>query len=118
MRPLSPGSPRSTWIAAILLAGLLAFLAVLQYRWIGEVSKAERQQMQTGLESSAAHFADDLGHEVSRAFSAFQPRMTGKPGAPEPEVAERWRRWRRPRSSPPSCAMSIWWTGKPRAASC
>ncbi len=100
MRPLSPASPRSTWIAAVLLAGLLAVLAALQYRWIGEVSKAERQRMQTGLEASGAHFADDLWHEVSRAFSAFQPRMTGNPGAPEPEIAERWRRWRETAQQP------------------
>jgi signal transduction histidine kinase len=100
MRPLSFGSPRSTWIAAALLAGLLGFLAVLQYRWIGEVSKAERQRLQTGLEASAAHFADDLGHEVSRIFFAFQPRMTGSRAAEEPGVAERWRRWRETASQP------------------
>jgi signal transduction histidine kinase len=100
MRPLSFGSPRSTWIAAALLAGLLGFLAVLQYRWIGEVSKAERQRLQTGLEASAAHFADDLSHEVSRVFFAFQPRMTGSQAAEEPGVAERWRRWRETASQP------------------
>lgn len=99
MRPLSFGSPRSTWIAAVLLAALLAILAVLQYRWIGEVSKAERQRLQTALEASAAHFADDLGHEVSRVFFAFQPRMTGSQ-AVEPGVAERWRRWRETASQP------------------
>jgi signal transduction histidine kinase len=102
MRPLAFASPRSTWITAALLAALLVILAVLQYRWIGEVSRAERQRLQTALEASGAHFADDLGHEVSRVFSAFQPRMTGSPAAnePEPEVAERWRRWRQTAPQP------------------
>ena len=93
MRALSFGSPRSTWIAAGVLAALLSVLAVLQYRWIGEVSQAERQRLQARLDAAAEHFGDDLAREVSRAFFAFQPGM-GRPAGSEASVAERWRRWR------------------------
>jgi signal transduction histidine kinase len=83
--------PINPWIAAAVLAVLLGFLAVLQYRWIGEVSRAERQRLRAGLGAAAERFADDLGREVTRAFFAFQP--SGGPGA-EQSVAERWRHWR------------------------
>ena len=48
MRWSRPDLPRSTWIAAVVLPALLAVLAILQYRWIGEVSAAERQRMRAG----------------------------------------------------------------------
>jgi signal transduction histidine kinase len=94
MRALSFSSPRSTWIAAGILAALLGVLAALQYRWIGEVSRAERQRLQVRLDTAAEHFGDDLAREVSRAFFAFQPGVLGRKAGNEPSVAERWRRWR------------------------
>lgn len=100
MRWTRPDLTRSTWIAAVVLPALLAVLAILQYRWIGEVSAAERQRTRAGLHAAGERFADDLGQEVMRAFFAFQsvpPR--GAPGR-EPGVAERWRRWRETASMP------------------
>jgi signal transduction histidine kinase len=94
MRTWSLGAPRHPWIAAALLAALLGFLAVLQYRWIGEVSRAERQRLRASLEGAAERFADDLGRDVTRAFFAFQPVSSGGTAGGEQSVAERWRHWR------------------------
>src|SRR5437868_3675957 len=94
MRWSRPDLPRSTWIAAVVLPALLAVLAILQYRWIGEVSAAERQRMRAGLQAAGDRFADDLGQEVMRAFFAFQSNPAHGAQTGEPGVAERWRHWR------------------------
>src|SRR6185369_11530883 len=101
MRRWSLGVLLNPWTATAVLAALLGFLAVLQYRWIGEVSRAERQRLRAGLGAAAEHFSDDFGREVARAFFAFQSVPSGgAAGATEMTVGERWRRWRETASQP------------------
>ncbi|HWJ56502.1 MAG TPA: hypothetical protein VNR90_09780, partial [Vicinamibacterales bacterium] len=59
-----------TLITAALFA-LMLVLAVLQWRWIGEVSAMERQRMLSSLQSAAARFADDFDREMARAALYF-----------------------------------------------
>ena len=56
---------------AILLV-LLAALATLQHRWLGEVSEAERERMRAGLRSRASAFSQEFDTELTRVFLAFQ----------------------------------------------
>src|SRR5688572_2881811 len=58
-------------VAAALL-GLIALLATLQYRWLGQVSTAERERMKTNLASRAAGFAQEFDREITRAYLTFQ----------------------------------------------
>ncbi len=105
--PLSPLSPDATMSSmgaqrrktpfslkmAIALLSLLAILATLQYRWLGQVSRAERQRMQTSLQSAVSRFADDFDREITSAFLNFllDPRMAASGG--KAEYAERFRLW-------------------------
>jgi signal transduction histidine kinase len=59
-------------VAAVLLL-LLAVLATLQYRWIGELSAMERRRMDESLRASANRFADDINAQVTRAFLYLHP---------------------------------------------
>lgn len=72
---------------------LLAVLAALQYRWIGELSRAERQRLETTLEASAERFAADFDLEVTRVFAAFalDPRLP--PAGREAQLRERHAQW-------------------------
>ena len=58
-------------VAAVTLGVLLALLAFLQYRWLGQVSEGERQRMRTTLEARARDFAADFDRELSRTAAAF-----------------------------------------------
>jgi len=49
-------------LVATLLV-LLPLLAVLQYRWLGEVSAGERERMQANLRTSADRFCADFDRE-------------------------------------------------------
>lgn len=58
-------------IAGAVLAVLLAALATLQYRWLGEVSEAERARMRDTLQTRAADFTQAFDRELTRIYLAF-----------------------------------------------
>src|SRR6185369_11184317 len=58
-------------LVAALIA-LLPLLAVLQFRWLGEVSQAERDRMQASLKTAVSNFSQDFDRELTRAYLNFQ----------------------------------------------
>ena len=66
-----------------------ALLATLQYRWLGQVSEAEREQLRRSLAQRAREFADEFDGEISRAYLALQvPR--GEAAAGGEATARDW----------------------------
>ena len=82
---------KSSFILVGLLLILLPVLAVFQYRWIGEVSAAERERLSSSLRIASERFAADFDSELSRLANAFQLR-DGFPDTAEP-VVERYQSW-------------------------
>ncbi len=86
---------RSVAPVAVLaaLAAILVVLAVLQYRWIGQVSEADRERIQTSLENSVRQFRQEFNRELLNLCLASEPR----PGRGEDEdgsrLAERLENW-------------------------
>src|SRR4051794_1640031 len=58
-------------IAAALL-GLILLLATLQYRWLGQISGADRERMTALLNTRATAFGEDFDRELTRAYLLFQ----------------------------------------------
>jgi signal transduction histidine kinase len=81
-------------VSAAALAGLLALLATLQYRWIGQVSELQRQRMQANLNSAGVHFSEDFDREVTRAFLYFHPEPPREPVEERRRVIRQLQRWR------------------------
>jgi len=98
LRPSRVVKHRATGLAAVGLAALLAFLAVLQYRWIGEVSEAERERLRT----APTGFVEAFDRELTRVWWNFQPGPSGMggpgnlPGETDRRTAllQQARRWR------------------------
>src|SRR5215208_1802524 len=66
---------RKPSLMLILIAALIALLpllAVLQFRWLGEVSRAERECMQASLKTAVSNFSQDFDREMTRAYLSFQ----------------------------------------------
>lgn len=64
-----------SWSLIILVAaliGLLVLIATLQYRWLGQISEADRERRTAALKISAQHFSEDFDRELARAFVSFQ----------------------------------------------
>ena len=65
---------RIWWLFAGAVAALCLVLGVLQYRWIGEVSQAERERMQSSLRTSLQRLSQDFNGDLSAAAAALHPR--------------------------------------------
>lgn len=62
-------------LSIFLVCGLLALLSVLaflQYRWLGQISDGEREQMQRRLDADTKRFAEDFNREIQGAYFNFQ----------------------------------------------
>jgi signal transduction histidine kinase len=60
-----------TLVVAATLIVLLGALATLQYRWLGDVSQAERERMRAGLQTRASDFSEAFDRELTHAYVAF-----------------------------------------------
>ncbi len=96
-------SNRWTLIVAAVASLLLVTLAVLQYRWTGELSAAANERMRANLEESSRLLASDIDAPVAQLYTGFlraatltDPRRS-RAGASEPfegllsRVVQDWR---------------------------
>jgi signal transduction histidine kinase len=85
-------------LALYLVAGstllLLPLMAVLQYRWIGQVSDAERERRERTLKAATAQVAQDLDLELFRAFVGLQVDGDTLKGEEWNQYADRAQAWR------------------------
>ena len=81
-------------VVSATLVALLALLATLQYRWLGEVSEAERDRMRAGLRTRATEFARDFDGELTRTYVAFHVSADALDADAPAALADAYTRWR------------------------
>jgi two-component system sensor histidine kinase SenX3 len=81
------------WIVAAILLGLIATLAVLQYRWLGQISAAEHDRMRSSLAARATDFAHDFDRELTRAYLLFQLDVPHERVSLDERFAMRYDHW-------------------------
>jgi signal transduction histidine kinase len=81
------------FVIAAALLGLIGLLATLQYRWLGQISDAERARMTATVNDRAKAFAEDVDRELTRAYLLFQIDVPDAAGTGAPELANRYDRW-------------------------
>ena len=88
------------FVLAAVLAILLGVLAVLQFRWVGQLSADERDRIKDHLKDSADEFAEDFNRELTRAFFWLQVGpVIPQEDTPEPDEL-RYERWYTTAESP------------------
>jgi len=95
-------APRTRWplaIAAALLA-LLAILATMQYRWLGDVSEAERGRLRAGVRARATEFGDDVDRVVTGVFTTFHVDADGLDRDPGGTLVDAYERAERAAAAP------------------
>ena len=80
-------------VIAGALLGLIALLATLQYRWLGQISGAERERMKATLHTRATAYAQDVDRELTRAYLLFQLDSLQPEQGAAAAVAARYDRW-------------------------
>ncbi len=88
---LPPKERLSSLAVVIALAAVLMVLAVLQYRWSGEVSEASTLRMEAALHSSLLGWRQDLYRELAQSGDAFQFFGAASSKATLAEAAQRYR---------------------------
>lgn len=86
---------RSLLLGAIALSVLLAVLATLQYRWLGQIGEADAARLRAGAGSRAAQVAREFDREVTLAFLWLQADAPTVRGGDAAAYAERFSRWSR-----------------------
>jgi len=85
---------KSRFILVTILLLLLPFLAVLQYRWLGQLSESTQKQMKASLRATAARFSEDFDREITEAYAAFAPAFDFGEENPQRRYAGSYARWR------------------------
>jgi hypothetical protein len=87
--------PRRT-VPAWIFVGALFVLGVLQYRWIGEVSRAERERLRATLRAALDGLGRDFDSEIAADCLALLP-AGAIPGtqAAETQMSARYLEWKR-----------------------
>jgi signal transduction histidine kinase len=94
--------PAFPWqvVAGVVLAGLLVTLAIFQYRWLGEVSQAERERMRASLRTRASEFTQEFDAELTRIYLAFQIDRDQLDADAASALAAAYRQWRSTTATP------------------
>jgi signal transduction histidine kinase len=94
-------------VLAVVLSLLVAVLAALQYRWLGQVSDGELGQMKSYLNATANRIGRDFDTELTDAYNAFYPELS--PGEPDDgsTYANQYIRWASG-AQYPNLIKSIW----------
>lgn len=87
-------------LAAAVLLVLLATLATLQYRWLGEVSEAERERMRASLRTRTSEFTQAFDSDLTRTYMAFHVDSDRLESDPAGALGDAWRRWQSTTTTP------------------
>jgi signal transduction histidine kinase len=71
-----PKRPFFSIALIVSLAAVLVALAVLQYRWSGQISKAEHERMRSSLRASMDQFSQQFNNEFRQLLFSIQPNPT------------------------------------------
>ncbi len=82
-------------VLPVFLIGLVGALATFQYRWLGQVSEAEREQLSRSLTQRAREFTEDFDRELTRLYFALQLSRQSVADQSWTTFAEAYDTWRR-----------------------
>lgn len=82
------------WGFLALMVGLCGTLSVLQYRWTGDVSKAERARLRASLDQQLAQLGAAFHRQLNFACNGLHPAAAElEPNVRDAAFAARYRRW-------------------------
>jgi signal transduction histidine kinase len=85
--------PTRTELAVAAMALLLGVLAVLQYRWVGQLSADERERLRSHADNQAENLTEEFNRELTRAFFWLQVGPELRRDAPLDDEVDRYARW-------------------------
>jgi signal transduction histidine kinase len=79
---------RGTLVLIVVIGLLLPALAVMQYRWMGEISRLEQVRAKTNIDAAAQRFSTEFDEMLAGVYSQYHELLpTGRGLAPDPAPA-------------------------------
>ena len=100
-----------------VLTAILVLLAVQQYRWSLEISRAEKARIEASLNTSVSQFRQEFYRELLQVCSAFHREPGAEPDDFWTGYAEGYQTWARTASRPDLVANVFVWQAGPGAGS-
>lgn len=95
-----------------ILVAVLVSLAVLQYRWSLEISRAERARIEASLNTAVSQFRQEFYRELTQVCTNFHNEPANAPEGFLTSFAERYHAWNRTAPHPDLiAAVYVWQTG-------
>jgi signal transduction histidine kinase len=91
------------------MAAVLVLLAVLQYRWSLEISRAERTRIEASLNTSVSQFRQEFYRELSQIPTIFHGEPNAEPQDFWSSYAGRYQDWQRTAPQPDLVANLFVW---------
>ncbi len=89
------GKTRIEWALLALIAAVCAILSFLQYRWTGELSKAEPALLRAGLNQQLRLLSENLNNAIRENCTSLLPDAREISGPDRTEaVRNRYEQWR------------------------
>lgn len=76
-----------------LMVSALITLAVLQYRWLGSISEAEKQRLEESISASSENFSADFNRVFSDLSQTFRIQVTDSYDDIAPMLARSYQAW-------------------------
>ncbi|MEO8574904.1 MAG: HAMP domain-containing sensor histidine kinase [Pyrinomonadaceae bacterium] len=105
---------KRSWTSALIIGSVLLLLTLflgLQYKWLSEVSEAERERMQKRVETDATRFGEDFDREMQAAYYNFQTGAAVWKSSEWDEFNARYDFWKE-RTSYPELIREIYFLNK------
>lgn len=95
--------------AIVGMVAVVCTLAVLQYRWTGEISRSEQQRLKGNLTTSVRGFEQEFSYDIERLCEAFEIDPEVAPASLENLIPHQQSAWERVASRPALLArVDIW----------
>jgi len=98
-------------LAAILgMVTVVCTLAVLQYRWTGEISRSEQQRLKASVTTGVRGFEQEFSYDLERLCEAFEIGPEVPPAGVQPLLFRQQTEWQRVAARPGLLAAVDIWT--------
>ncbi|MEY3898317.1 MAG: hypothetical protein RLZZ214_3838 [Verrucomicrobiota bacterium] len=107
---MTPGTHRNRpeWLFIATMVGVCGTLAVLQYRWTGDVARAEITLMRENLSQQAGQLCKAFDAELIKSRAALVPSAAElDKNTPQEVHAERLRKWKQAKRPPIFKRMAV-----------
>ena len=99
-------------IATLAMAGVVFFLATLQYRWTAEISGTQQGRLESALDASVGNFDQEFSYDFDRLCEGFEIAPDEPAATLESHVLHQYAAWTKTTKRPGFLlGVYIWKTG-------